>query len=732
MLNLTKLGLIIYLYSLINLIFAKTNSDNEMINFVFPEDINYQEYQKICVENLLYNHEKCFSFSKKYETKITKIILLSDVTTINEIDKEKVSYIYYNLGKIYYHGHVTKEPDLDKGLAYFIISSFFGSPQSKYKLSIILSNGIFEQIYKGKNYQKLLTKLEILKKVSETEFYKKNFVFLMNEYKNEENYNLNNNNNDDLKRVKRIEEFKNNLAMSFLYSATLQNYSPAKKLLANKLNKGYDISYSCSASLKYYLELSKETLKEISDLNSKLYFNYEKLDKFEYVGNKFNEDNTKDEKQIIDLYWSQITGKKEKNNLKIIKELAKIYYYGSSVVKQNYETSLYLFKKAESLNDTESLFYIGEHYLNGWGTDKNYTKAFEYFSKSISYNNTENAKSWNSLGYLYYYGLGVEKNVEKAFDYFRIGITYKDSAALFDAAYLLVQNQKNDKNLIQKDYSKAYNHASSLASKDYFFGTYFYAMMNQYSIGASIKSCDINIKFFISICEKNLYTKYLYDLAMKYYKSKMYRKAFLLYLELAEGGSEAAQINTALLLNNYNIFIDKDFQNYLTYKFYYMSHLTGNSLASLKLGDFFHEGFGGLKKDVEKAIQYYKDSKGAEIITDSFKLSHADFNLGMLHLFNESSKNITDDLLQSESYFNSSISLEELTYYPIKFAQCYYNYIYKGKGKYGIFYLIKKFLFDNTIGRLSWKIFLHWEFYAITITIILYGLFFISLEDQKD
>ena len=732
MLNLTKLGLIIYLYSLINLIFAKTNSDNEMINFVFPEDINYQEYQKICVENLLYNHEKCFSFSKKYETKITKIILLSDVTTINEIDKEKVSYIYYNLGKIYYHGHVTKEPDLDKGLAYFIISSFFGSPQSKYKLSIILSNGIFEQIYKGKNYQKLLTKLEILKKVSETEFYKKNFVFLMNEYKNEENYNLNNNNNDDLKRVKRIEEFKNNLAMSFLYSATLQNYSPAKKLLANKLNKGYDISYSYSASLKYYLELSKETLKEISDLNSKLYFNYEKLDKFEYVGNKFNEDNTKDEKQIIDLYWSQISGKKEKNNLKIIKELTKIYYYGSSVVKQNYETSLYLFKKAESLNDTESLFYIGEHYLNGWGTDKNYTKAFEYFSKSISYNNTENAKSWNSLGYLYYYGLGVEKNVEKAFDYFRIGITYKDSAALFDAAYLLVQNQKNDKNLIQKDYSKAYNHASSLASKDYFFGTYFYAMMNQYSIGASIKSCDINIKFFISICEKNLYTKYLYDLAMKYYKSKMYRKAFLLYLELAEGGSEAAQINTALLLNNYNIFIDKDFQNYLTYKFYYMSHLTGNSLASLKLGDFFHEGFGGLKKDVEKAIQYYKDSKGAEIITDSFKLSHADFNLGMLHLFNESSKNITDDLLQSESYFNSSISLEELTYYPIKFAQCYYNYIYKGKGKYGIFYLIKKFLFDNTIGRLSWKIFLHWEFYAITITIILYGLFFISLEDQKD
>ena len=731
MFNLSKLGIFILLSFCINLILNISNSNNEMPDFVFPEDIKYEEYQKICIENLLYNHEKCFSLSKKYEEKITKLLLkLPDLTTLKELDKEKVSYIYYNLGNINYHGHVAKEPDLDKGLAYFIISSFFGSPQSKYKLSIILSNGIFEQIYKGKNYQKLLSSLEILKKISETEFYKKNFVFLMNEYYNEENDNLNNTNNDDLKRVKRIEEFKNNLAMSFLYSATLQNYPPAKKLLANKLNKGYDITYSCSASLKYYLELSKETLKEISELNSKLYFNYEKLDKFEYVGSKFNEDNTKDEKQIIDLYWSQISGKKEKSNLKIIKELAKIYYYGSSVVKQDYETSLYLFKKAESLNDTESLFYIGEHYLNGWGTDKNYTKAFEYFSKSISYNNTENAKSWNSLGYLYYYGLGVEKNVEKAFDYFRIGITYKDSAAIFDAAYLLIQNQNNDKNLIEKDYSKAYSHAQNLASKDYFFGTYFYAMMNQYSIGSSIKSCDINIKFFISICEKNLYIKYLYDLAMKYYRNKMYRKAFLLYLELAEGGSEAAQINTALLLNNYNIFIDKDFQKYLTYKFYYMSHLTGNSLASLKLGDFFHEGFGGLKKDVEKAIQYYKDSKGAEIITDSFKLSHADFNLGMLHLFNESSTNITDDLLQSESYFNSSVSLEEQTYYPIKVAQFYFKYLYKGN--HGILFLIKKFLFDYTIGSLSRKIFVCWEFYGIIITFILYGLFYFSLLNQKE
>ena len=724
--NFTKFHSILLLLSLISLIINKSISDNKIPEFIFPEDINYQEYKDICKENIFYDHVNCFSLSKKFEEKIENLLLPIDLNTINEINKEKISYIYYNLGNIYYHGYTSKEPDLDKGLAYFIISSYFGGPHSKYKLSIILSNGIFEQIYKRKKFQNLIQKFEILKKIAQTEYYEKNFKFLMAEYMDGEKDNLNNKNND-LTREKRIKEFKNNLEISFLYSATLQNYSPAKKVLANKLNKGYDVTYSCSSSIRYYLELSKDTLKEISEINTKLFFNYEKLDKFEYVGNKFDEDNTKDEKQIIDLYWSQITKKKDKNNLKIIKELAKIYYYGSSVVKQDYETSLDLFKRAENLNDTESLYYIGEHYLNGWGTKKNYTKAYEYFKKSISYNDTDNSKSWNSLGYLYYYGLGVEKNIQKASDYFNIGVKYKDSGAILDSIYLII----NDKKATDKDYTKAYNKASTLAASDNTFGTYFYAMMNQYSIGASIKSCDINIKFFISICEKNLYIKYLYDLAMKYYKKRMYRKSFLIYLELAEGGSEAAQINTALLLNNYNIFLDKEFQNYLTYKYYYMSYLTGNSLASLKLGDFFQEGFGALEKSIEKAKQYYKDSKGAEMITNAFKLSHADFNLGMLYLFNQNSTNITDDLYQSQSYFNSSETLEELTHYPIKIVQFYFKYFYKGK--YGILSLIKTILFDYTIGTLfNKKIYISWQFAGIIITIILYGLFYFSLSIQKE
>ena len=708
---------------LLSCISSKSEENNE---FVLSKEIDFEKYKKVCKENIYIDHELCFRLSQKYEKIISNALSSINITTINETNKEIISFIYYSLGNIYYHGFISKEPDLDTGLAYFIISSYFGSPHSKYKLSIILSNDIFEQIYKEKKFQNLLNNIDILKKITKTDFYFKNFEYYMNEYNKKESE------NSMTKKSQNLREFKNNLAMSFLYSAALQNYPPAKKILAYKLNKGYGIEFSCTSAIKYYEELSKDTLKEISELNNKLYYDYKLIDKYEYIGTKFNPENLKDEKQIIELYWSQISSKKDFENIEIIKELAKMYYYGSAGVEQNYKTSLDLFLKAEKLNDTESLYYIGEHYLNGFGIEKNYTKAYEYFKKGISFNSSETSNCWNSLGYLYYYGLGIKKDIKKAYDYFRIGATYGDKSAIYDISYLLIENYKNDKRHIERDVTKAYEYASKLASYNFNFGTYLYAMMNQYSMGSSIKSCDINIKFFISICENNLYVKYLYDLAFKYYKKKMYRKALLLYLELAEGGSEKAQINAALILNNYNIFIDKDFQKFLTYKFYYMSYLSGNALASLKLGDFYYKGFGNLPEDHEKSKQYYKESKVSElIITDTFKLSNADFNLGMLHLFRENSSNITDDIYQSDKYFNSSETLEPLTHYPIKIAKFYYRYFYHKKGNKvemwkNIFY---NFFIKSIFNK---RTFISWQFFAIILTIFLYGLFYFSLLNQKE
>ena len=103
----------------------------------------------------------------------------------------------------------------------------------------------------------------------------------------------------------------------------------------------------------------------------------------------------------------------------------------------------------------------------------------------------------------------------------------------------------------------------------------------------------------------------------------------------------------------------------------------------------------------------------------------------MLSLFNENSTNITDDIFQSDSYFNSSEKLESLTQYPAKLAKFYFKFFYKGR--YNKFNLIKKVFFDYTIGWLFNKsLFLSFQFIGILITLILYGLFYFSLLNQKE
>ena len=106
--------LIILLLYIINIVTIQSKDINKQAEFIFPEDINFTEYKDRCKENVFYDHQKCFSFSQKYEEKIInnllKINFLSKENQISELNKEKISFILYNMGNIYYHGYLAKEP----------------------------------------------------------------------------------------------------------------------------------------------------------------------------------------------------------------------------------------------------------------------------------------------------------------------------------------------------------------------------------------------------------------------------------------------------------------------------------------------------------------------------------------------------------------------------------------------------------------------------------------------
>lgn len=73
-------------------------------------------------------------------------------------------------------------------------------------------------------------------------------------------------------------------------------------------------------------------------------------------------------------------------------------------------------------------------------------------------------------------------------------------------------------------------------------------MLNEYQLGAVIKTCEITVEFFKQVAERNLVAKRKFDNAIKFYREGLYRISALMYLELAEEGYEVKFIYITLTL----------------------------------------------------------------------------------------------------------------------------------------------------------------------------------------
>lgn len=97
-----------------------------------------------------------------------------------------------------------------------------------------------------------------------------------------------------------------------------------------------------------------------------------------------------------------------------------VYYFRQVIGKANKDTHYY----------NEASSYLGTCYFNGWGTEKDYTKAFDIFSRLIHQNHKGIAYY---LGQCYFKGLGTEKNYAEAVKLLKIA----DNEGNVQAAYYL-------------------------------------------------------------------------------------------------------------------------------------------------------------------------------------------------------------------------------------------------------------------------------------------------------
>ncbi len=175
-----------------------------------------------------------------------------------------------------------------------------------------------------------------------------------------------------------------------------------------------------------------------------------------------------DVSKAFDLFQAEA----EKGNVLALHDLGKIYRNGL-LGEGNIPKAVEYFQKALqgflALEPTAKRlcdyvqYRIGKMYALGYGTNEDYTKAFEWFEKSAD---AGNKFAQYSLGRLYFFGNGVAQNYEKAFEYFKLSADQDNAYACYETAKMLRDGVGTDKNTEQAEiyFQKAYSGFSKIAA----------------------------------------------------------------------------------------------------------------------------------------------------------------------------------------------------------------------------------------------------------------------------
>ena len=120
----------------------------------------------------------------------------------------------------------------------------------------------------------------------------------------------------------------------------------------------------------------------------------------------------KDDKSAVKLYREAAAG----NEPMALCNLGLCYKFGHGV-RINLKKAFCYFLRSSRLLHVPSYVYLGEAYLNGKGTERDYGSAVNYLRKSIREDGSPYAKGY--LGICYYNGRGVRRNPGKAVELYR-------------------------------------------------------------------------------------------------------------------------------------------------------------------------------------------------------------------------------------------------------------------------------------------------------------------------
>ena len=166
------------------------------------------------------------------------------------------------------------------------------------------------------------------------------------------------------------------------------------------------------------------------------------------------------------LSWCELAI--EKGDAKTARDIAHTYYTGNSKydIQKDYKKAVSLFHTAIALDEANSgdcYACLGDCYYQGLGVETNYDKAFEYYHKASSFDETPSS-AYATLGILYYNGYGVNKDYKKAVEWFTKAAEQGNAYAQCYLGYCYVMGHG-----VNKDQKKAvewYTKAANQGDKD--------------------------------------------------------------------------------------------------------------------------------------------------------------------------------------------------------------------------------------------------------------------------
>ena len=446
--TLMKLYLIIILISFINTqeTLKKESTPNPEKN---SEKIEEEIKTKI-------NFINCDKFCSKFEPTCPEIYnevikLSTEYILENNLILSKNKNIPFEIPKAFYYKGIYEyysiiseidKPNLEVGLANFIIASFFGSKEANYRLFILYESDLISHIIYTNKFKKILEQDEILKLIQKTDFWN-NFNFFFK-------YPNTNSTNENIRR-----NLQNQIGYNFLYLSILKKYNPSLLVGGTKYSIGVGVEKNCEVATQFIKEVSFQNIAgKINHPEMKGNFLYTRfrLENYESIENIYKKENQLSSLESLLQVLNMLKDDKELAKKKeVISEIGIRYFYGVDI-EQDYHKAKEWFELGVKYNIGQCYAFLGEIYLHGFGLKKeeiNYKKAYDYFEKAMTYG--ESAMGFSGMGYIYYYGLGVKKDKKEAYNCFLKGIrsSKKDSSweitsLYFNMISLLIEDDSED------------------------------------------------------------------------------------------------------------------------------------------------------------------------------------------------------------------------------------------------------------------------------------------------